>query len=79
MAKYRVWFNALNSNRIAEREPRWVVQSEDMGLQTAPGVSLLVPGTFVTGPAGSTPQGWCECEGQAFRDGKTNFVVIRPL
>ena len=75
MAKYRVWFNAMRPVGA----DGWIVQEKDMGLQSAPGVTIQTEITFVTGLPGSTPQGWAECEGQASRDGQTNFIVIRPL
>jgi hypothetical protein len=85
MAKYRVWFNTKRlppqgiANPLDLHRDGWCVQEKDMGLQTAPGVTIHTEISFVTGSPGSTPQGWAECEGQASRDGQTNFIVIRPL
>jgi len=81
MARYRVWFNTptIAPARIIKVDECWVVQEKDLGSQTAPGVKIQTEVSFVTGPPGSTPQGWAECEGQAYRDGQTNEIVIRPL
>jgi hypothetical protein len=84
MAKYRVWFNRQKAapGRVMDalwESDSWVVQEKDMGLQTAPGVTIQTEVSFVTGLFAETPQGWAECEGQASRDGQSNFIVIRPL
>jgi hypothetical protein len=84
MAKYRVWFNRQKAARgcvmdASWKSDWWVVQEKDMGLQTAPGVTIQTEVSFVTGRPGETPQGWAECEGQASRNGQSNFIVIRPL
>jgi len=78
MAKYRIWYNTLFDKRKVAPNP-WLVQEGQQPHVEAPGVTIQTEVSFVTGPPGSTPQGWAECEGQASRDGQSNFIVIRPL